>query len=141
MRIPDKGEMEKLTRLSQVRERAALVELAAASALRNAAAERIAELHRDTEKAAKTPEAAVFQKWLQWRNQELRRRLSHLARMSANHAETSSRCGRVIAENAVVESLAELAKTEAQDQAEKRSLYDLAISSHLLSNNIGDQDV
>lgn len=141
MRFPDKAEMRKLTRLSQMRERAALAELAAATARRNLAAARVTELQGQADAAAHSGEPAVFQKWLLWRDQELRRRLVHLARLSAELAETSSRCGRVIAENAVVESLADLAKAEAQDKAEKRDLYDLAMSSHLLANDVGDQDV
>ena len=141
MRIPDRAELKRLTQLSQVRERAALSELAEVTARKDAAALRVRDLREQSREAAKSPEAAVYQKWLVWRDQELTRRVAHLARLSAEHAETSRRCGRVIAENAVVETLADLSATEARDEADKQSLYEQAMSSHLLANDVGDQDV
>ena len=141
MRIPQKAELNTLTRLSQLRERAALSELAQVTARRSAAAARIRDLQEQSRKAAKSQDVAVYQKWLLWRDQELTRRQALLARLSAEHVEASQRCGRVIAENAVVETLADLAETDAKEEAEKRRLYDQAMSSHLLSNDVGDQDV
>ncbi len=141
MRVPSKQEMKKLAILSQARERMALEELAAVSARRSAASARVRQLRAQTEAASKTDDAAVFQKWLLWRDQEIARRLVHLAAVTAEYVETSRRCGRVIAENAVVETLADQAAREAEEAKAKSGSYDLAMTSHLLSDDIGDEDI
>ena len=141
MRVPGKNDLQMLTKLSRVREKAALAELSAATARRNAALARVDALKNMTLEVVETSEPAVLQKWLLWRDQELVRRQGQLARLAAEHLETSQRCGRVIAENAVVEDLVEIARSDAKVENQKRALYDQAISSHLLSHDVGDQDV
>ena len=141
MRLPSKPEIGKLASLSRARERLAMVELAAVTARRNAAAARVRELRDRSDWAAGTQEAAVYQKWLLWRDQEIAKRLQQLAVISAEYAEASRRCGRVIAENAVVETLADQVAQDASEAAVKADLYDLAITSHLLPNDVGDQNI
>ena len=91
---------------------------------------------------ANTPEEqSVLAKWRYWQKAELGKRQQHLARCSAEYVTTARRCGRVIAEHVVVESLSDQAECKAKSQAEARRLEALNQLSHLLAHDVGDQDI
>lgn len=141
MRMPKSKELQPLLKLTRVREKAAMAELGRVAALRNAAAARVAELKDIRPDLPEGLDAAVLEKWLVWRNQELQVRQGHLAKCAAEYNVTAKSCGRLIAEHVVVENLTDQAKARARSEAETRRLETLNLLSHLLAHDVGDQDV
>ena len=141
MRLPKSKDLQPLLKLTRVREKAAMAELGEVAAKRNKAAERVAAL-KSQRPAAESPEqAAVLEKWMIWRDQELRARQGYLAKCTAEYLVTAKTCGRIIAEHVVVEGLTEQAEQRARSEKEARRLEALNLLSHLLSHDVGDQDV
>lgn len=141
MRLPKPQDLQPLLKLTRVREQAAMAELGKVAARRNAAAERVAELKGRKPRADTPDEAAILEKWLIWRDQEMRARQGHLAKCTAEYAVTAKTCGRLIAEHVVVENLTDQAEHKARTEKESRRLEALNLLSHLLAHNVGDQDV
>ena len=141
MRLPSRQDMENLNRLSSVREQAAMLELSEVAARRQTALDRVNQLRGELPLVKEIDYGLVLQRWLVWRDQEIKRRLGALAVVSAEYAETAQRCGRIIAENAVVEKVSKLAQDDARETREKRHAYDHTSASHFLANNIRDQNI
>lgn len=141
MRIPNPSEMSKLSRLSDVREKMAMLELSRVVARQRIATERINELRGKLPDTETVAEGLVLQRWLVWRDQELKRRLGELALIAAEYAECAKRCGRIIAENAVVEEMSALSFKEVRTKLEKRQAYETPSKSHLLAHNVCDKNI
>lgn len=141
MRLPSRQEIENLNRLSNVRKKAAMLELSEVATRRQIALDYVNELRGELLMSEDIDNGLALQRWLVWRDQEIKRRLGALAVVSAEHAETAQRCGRIIAENAVVEEVSKLVQDDARGIREKRRAYDQTSVSHFLSNNIRDQDI
>lgn len=141
MRLPKPSEIKDLSKLSSVREKAAMLELGEVAARRQIAIDRVNELRGDLPKTETVEYGLVLQRWLVWREQEIKRRLGALAVVSAEYAKTAQRCGRIIAECAVVEEMSEQAATDTRNKNEKRLTYDQILASHFLANDVGDQDI
>jgi hypothetical protein len=130
-----------LIELTRVRERDAAFKLNQAAALQNEASQRVEELRNNNPKVSSVDQALVLEKWMVWRDQELRQRQMRLAKCRANYAATAMVCGRVIAEHVVVESLRDQADERQKNEREARDLEALNVLSHLLTHDIGDQDI
>jgi hypothetical protein len=130
-----------LIELTRVRERDAAFKLNQAAALQNEASQRVEELRNNNPKVSSVDQALVLEKWMVWRDQELRQRQMRLAKCRANYAATAKVCGRVIAEHVVVESLRDQADERQKNEREARDLEALNVLSHLLTHDIGDQDI
>lgn len=141
MRLPKREEVEQLSKVVHARERMAIAELAVATERRQKAQDRIAELKsKSYEVETFADDGGVLQKWLVWREQELRVRQADLARATADYLATMQRCGRFIAEAKAVDELAEQAKARQSADAAKKHEEEVLLSD-LLANDIGDQDV
>ncbi len=123
MRTPEPFEMRRLGKLSGVREKVAMLKLAEVARRRQTASDYVNQLRANLPSSETVEEGLVLQRWLVWRDQELKRRLSALAVVSAEYAETVQRCGRIIAENAVVEDLTEISTKAAREVRRKRQDY------------------
>lgn len=135
LRVEDFAQLLELT---SVRERAAAFSLSQAAATQREAKKRVDELRYNIPTIEAPDEGVVLEKWLVWRDQELRKRQSHLAKCRADYAETAKICGRVIAENAVVKTLREEARESQKRESEARHMEALNLLSHLLPHNVGD---
>lgn len=141
MRLPKLSEMKDLDKLSSVRERAAMLELSEVAVRRQIALDRVHALRSDLPKTETIENGLVLQRWLIWRDQEVKKRLSALAVVSAEYAKTAQRCGRIIAESSVVEEMSKQVAIDIRDMSEKRRTYDQCSALHFLTHDVGDQDI
>lgn len=141
MRHLKSEDLTPLLELTRVRERAAVLKLGQAAAIQNKARQEVEELKSRNPISNSPDHAAVLEKWLVWRDQELRLRQNRLAKYSALYAETSKVCGRVIAEHVVVETLKDQAEEKQKSERETRHLEALNLLSHLLAHDVGDKNI
>lgn len=113
----DLAELEKLTR---AREQAALAMLARVAAKKQAAAQRVIELMTQEYQATTVDELVQLSRWYAWRNQELSKRNTQLAAIEAEYRQAVKECGRFVAEQAVVEELAQKARKDEAALRQKR---------------------
>lgn len=113
----DLAELEKLTR---AREQAALAMLARVAAKKQAAAQRVIELMTQEYQATTVDELVQVSRWYAWRNQELSKRNTQLAAIEAEYRQAVKECGRFVAEQAVVEELAQKARKDEAALRQKR---------------------
>lgn len=104
-RVPKSRDLAKLAQLTRARELAALAELSRIASARRTVENDIAALRAEDHTAETTAEMRIVETWRLWKAEELRRRSIRLAALTAAYQEAASRCGRLVAENTVVEKL------------------------------------
>ncbi len=140
MRELDLKEAAQLTKLSRLREQLAQAELSEAAQLKRACEERLQSLRGRSFDASSATVAGVVEKWLVWRDQDIKVQQVELARASAHYLETAKRCGRFIAQAKVVEELAQQSvQSRAVETAKHQS--DEILRLHLLAHDVSDQNI
>lgn len=114
-------DLRDLVRLTRVREQAALAEQAAVAARMKRVEARIAELRQQPRSMPGPDEARFLARWLVWRDNALKCETTRLAALRAEQRQTAIRCGRAVAENAVVERLLTQAAAEERRDRERRA--------------------
>ncbi len=147
MRRPTAQKLSQLAKLTETRELAALAEFARLAARKRDIEAQIASLRSPLLAFEDPVQAANLALWQSWRDEEIRRLLSRLSLITAEMMETAELCGRAIAENAVMERLVHRTKVTEADTVEKKKAMQRALEqvlyprSHLLADDLGDQDV
>ncbi len=147
MRRPTAQKLSQLAKLTETRELAALAEFARLAARKRDIEAQIASLRSPLLAFEDPVQAANLALWQSWRDEEIRRLLSRLSLITAETMETAELCGRAIAENAVMERLVHRTKVTEADTVEKKKAMQRALEqvlyprSHLLADDLGDQDV
>lgn len=147
MRLPRTGDLRQLGQVTRARELAALAELASIAVEKRGVEDRIVRHKAGVPACYDAAQAATLSRWLDWREDHVRRLSSRLALIMADYARASQVYGRAVAENAVMEDLERRASARDADQTEKRTAFqpalDLAQTGrlHLLPHDFGDQDV
>ena len=137
MRRPTKSSLEKLALLTRARELAARSDLARITAKRRQLEQRICDLSVPPSSAGSLEDAIFLERWQSWRKQETQRSFVELAALMADHALAQRAFGTAMAKNEIVGTLhRRVTKGELQTR-ERRALE----SSHLLTNNVGYEDV
>ena len=120
-RFPRFREITKLKKLTDARELAAMAELAAIEAERKAAEIDLLALQNQNHNAKSIDELVIVEKWSLWREDEMRRRATVLAAVTAKHKIAAMRCGRLIAESSVLKEIGSQARAHEAKQRQKRS--------------------
>mgnify|MGYP000722380288 CR=1 FL=1 len=120
-RFPRFREITKLKKLTDARELAAMVELTAIEAERKAAEIDLLALQNQNHNAKSIDELVIVEKWSLWREDEMRRRATVLAAVTAKHKIAAMRCGRLIAESSVLKEIGSQARAHEAKQRQKRS--------------------
>ena len=141
MKNLDPRSMKQLAALSQLREQHALADLSILAVRRRAETEHLARLAREAPAATSPEEARALEKWTEWRDMQKRHSASRIAVIAAEYAISAQICGRRIAENAVVETLSDVADAKARTLRETRRVRDQAGNLHLLTNDVCDQNI
>lgn len=120
-RFPKSSELVKLKKLTDARELAAMAELAVIETERKAAEIEFLALQNKNYEASSIEELMVIEKWGVWRKDELRRRSLAVATATAKHKTAAMRCGRFVAESAVLKEIASRAWAHEAKERQKRS--------------------
>lgn len=120
-RFPRFREITKLKKLTDARELAAMAELAVIEAERKAAEVDLLALQNQNHNAKSIDELVIVEKWSLWREDEMRRRATVLAAVTAKHKIAAMRCGRLIAESSVLKEIGSQARAHEAKQRQKRS--------------------
>ena len=147
MRLPDARDLRQLGQITRARELAALAELASIAAEKRNVEDRITHYKDSVPACHDAAQAATLSRWLDWREDQVRRLSSRLALVMAQYAQATRICGRAVAENAVMEDLVHRAAARDAEEIERRAAFqrtfDLAQGSrlHLLPDDIDDKDI
>lgn len=148
MRRPPSRQLVLLGQITRTREMTALALLARAAGECRVLETAIAELRRPAAARDSLAEAAHLSRWMDWRQSEIDRLTSRLALKRAEQVRLARLCGRALAENSVMERLVEDSrKAEFLDTQRRASAMQTAgagdgqRASHLLADDVGDQDV